>query len=52
MYYCEEHLGNDPNEYDNNKDIDELNPGDEDKVKKYKRFTDKENVRCSSCIII
>ena len=53
MYYCEEHIGNDQNDQINmdNKNIEDLNSRREDgnNVKKYKRITDKENIKCSSC---
>jgi hypothetical protein len=53
MYYCEEHIGNDQNDQINmdNKNIEDLNSRREDgyNIKKYKRITDKENIKCSSC---
>ena len=49
MYCCDEHIKNDTKE-----NIGGVNPReeeDDDSVKKYVRYTKKENVKCSSCII-
>ena len=55
MYYCEDHIGNDQSEQVNidNKNMGDLNSKTEEgyNVQKYKRITDKENVKCSSCEI-
>ena len=50
MYCCDDHIKNDTKE-----NIGDFNPRDEENVegiKKYTRYTSKENVKCSSCIII
>ena len=58
MYKCEEHLGNDDNNYYNgiikSKSLIDLNSGDEEnknKINKYKRSDSKESTKCSSCNI-
>ena len=46
MYCCEEHIKNET-KYDPGEEEEE----EDSNIKKYKRFTQKENVKCSSCII-
>lgn len=47
MYCCEEHIKNET-KYDPGEEEEEE---EDSNIKKYKRFTQKENVKCSSCII-
>ena len=56
MYYCEEHIGNDKGEKgmiqsNNLQDLDVRREDLYNNINKYKRFTNKENIKCSSCII-
>ena len=50
MYCCDEHIKNDTKE--NIGDFNPRNEEDVEGIKKYTRYTSKENVKCSSCIII
>ena len=47
MYCCDEHIRNE----ENMGDINPRDEEDEDSIKKYSRYTKKENVKCSSCIV-